>query len=264
MVVLSRPIPRLAAVSLLLGSAGCDETAPSNPTPTPTPTIPDDGEVTAIIGSSGGTLAMEGLMVSVPAGALATDTEIKLTVQSDASGVRGLTSGIVARSPLYILTPHGTTFSSPVTVTLPFEGNATAVYRLDDEVDPTWDVLGVVPSIENGLATFETDTFSVFRLMDSPLTASALGSCNWNRDCAHPDFVGTYGTTELCTLSWESGMLLELQRYADTYGTDCEDAVLAYYGSWADFFDSADLDYCIEGNSSLTEPFVMDFYAYCT
>jgi hypothetical protein len=78
-----------------------------------------DGSSGTLIGPAGGTVSGPGgASVVVPAGALA--SSIQLRIAEDATGAPALPKGFAAIGPVLAFTPHGTTFSSPVTVTVPF------------------------------------------------------------------------------------------------------------------------------------------------
>jgi sugar lactone lactonase YvrE len=73
----------------------------------------------ATIGPSGGTVtSAQGASVSIPAGALSSEVAIQIT--TDTTGAAPLPVNI-AVSDTFLLTPHGTTFSKPVTLTLPID-----------------------------------------------------------------------------------------------------------------------------------------------
>ncbi len=73
------------------------------------------------IGPAGGTVnGFYGASVTVPAGALTTNVDIQ--IPRDSSGAPVLPpSGIDAAGAVYALLPHGTAFSSPATVQIPFD-----------------------------------------------------------------------------------------------------------------------------------------------
>jgi uncharacterized delta-60 repeat protein len=60
-----------------------------------------------------------GAKVVIPPGALATDTTI--TIEQTSAGSPPLPGGVTAFGPMFALTPHGTTFAVPVTLTVPFD-----------------------------------------------------------------------------------------------------------------------------------------------
>jgi hypothetical protein len=81
-------------------------------TPTPEGGGSDAPEAThQTVGSSGGTVHVEGVVLTIPAGALAADTPISITPSSDA-----VPSDYDALSQLYSFGPDGTVFLHPITV----------------------------------------------------------------------------------------------------------------------------------------------------
>ncbi|HEY1282895.1 MAG TPA: hypothetical protein VGE96_00315, partial [Steroidobacteraceae bacterium] len=91
------------------GSSGASSTSPPPPPPT------NSG-----IGSAGGTVTeASGAKVVIPAGALTANTNIAVTESS--SGAPPLPAGVTAFGSIYAFTPHGTTFATPVTITVPFD-----------------------------------------------------------------------------------------------------------------------------------------------
>jgi len=73
----------------------------------------------ATIGPAGGTVtSAQSASVSIPAGALSSEVAIQIT--TDTTGAAPLPVNI-AVSDTFLLTPHGTTFSKPVTLTLPID-----------------------------------------------------------------------------------------------------------------------------------------------
>jgi alpha-tubulin suppressor-like RCC1 family protein len=76
--------------------------------------------VTQTVGAAGGTInGPNGVMLTIPPGALAADTQITIAV--DASGAPPLPAGAQTIGAMYSLTPHGTTFGLPVTLSVPFD-----------------------------------------------------------------------------------------------------------------------------------------------
>ena len=74
---------------------------------------------TRTLDSTGGTVTVEGVTLTIPQGALSTATDITITKTTDP-----LPAGYEAYSPLYRFEPAGATFAQPVTVSLPFQGDA--------------------------------------------------------------------------------------------------------------------------------------------
>jgi uncharacterized delta-60 repeat protein len=77
----------------------------------------------ASIGAEGGTIsAPDGASVEIPAGALSSDVEIGIARSS--SGAPPLPDGFTVYGSIHALTPHGTQFAAPVTVTLPYDASS--------------------------------------------------------------------------------------------------------------------------------------------
>ena len=66
------------------------------------------------VGPSGGTIGAQGVVLTIPAGALPSDTTISITEDADP-----VPSGYTALSSLYSFGPDGTVFLKPVTVSFP-------------------------------------------------------------------------------------------------------------------------------------------------
>jgi uncharacterized delta-60 repeat protein len=101
----------LACIALVAcgGGGSGDGDTPASPPP-----------VTALIGAAGGTVTgPNDATVVIPAGALATDIDI--TVAQTNAGAPALPTGVTAFGATFAFTPHGTTFATPVTVTVPFD-----------------------------------------------------------------------------------------------------------------------------------------------
>lgn len=120
------------------------------------------GSATELIGPEGGVVTGEqGITVTIPAGALASETTITATVV-EASGLPARPSGMTVAGPFVALTPHGTQFAIPVEVALPYTSTSSSlsVLRIDDENDTTWEQL-TGASFEDGTATVDLSSFSV-------------------------------------------------------------------------------------------------------
>lgn len=135
---------------------------------------------TASIGAEGGSIAAEGgAQVDVPADALA--DEVELTIEQAESpedfGATALSEGFDAVTTVMV-TPHGTTFSTPATLSLPYSaaelGDAEdelVLMRIDDPSDTSWEPQ-VGLELDGGVASAEIDGFSVYSL-----AAVAAGAC---------------------------------------------------------------------------------------
>ena len=76
---------------------------------------------TKTIGPEGGTLAHpDGAEIEIPPGALSTPVE--LAIVKDPTGAPALSPAVQALGSIYAITPHGTAFSQPATVRIPFDG----------------------------------------------------------------------------------------------------------------------------------------------
>lgn len=107
----------LVALWLIAGCGGGGESGgePSEPPGQASPPAPQSG-----IGPAGGTVTGPGgAKVIVPPNALSQQTDIAVTQSS--AGAPPLPAGVTPVGEMFAFTPHGTTFASPVTVTVPFE-----------------------------------------------------------------------------------------------------------------------------------------------
>jgi len=99
--------PPLVACLLLLLVAGCPAPAGGG------------GEVVESIGPAGGTATHEsGATVEVPAGALDAAVDIQITANPSDAPARD--AALAAYGSVFALLPHGTTFNTPVTISVPF------------------------------------------------------------------------------------------------------------------------------------------------
>ena len=119
-------------LTMLLGAAvACGGSGASAPNGT--------GAQGATIGPQGGEIvgakgtALEGVKLTIPAGALASDTPIEIRPSAEEAS---LPSSAVRSGPQFAIGPAGTLLAMPARVTLPFdEGVVTANHRSDDEVE---------------------------------------------------------------------------------------------------------------------------------
>lgn len=102
--------------TLLLGLVACGGGDDAAPAPAPPAPPPPPG---TLIGAGGGTVTgPTGTTIVIPAGALTTETRINIEVTT--TGSPALPANVAFPGQMFAITPHGTTFASPVTVTLPF------------------------------------------------------------------------------------------------------------------------------------------------
>jgi hypothetical protein len=159
--------PRLLAL-LTLASCGGDEKAGRDSA--------GGATAVALVGAEGGTITLDnGASVTIPAGALTEDVEVTVEFVEDLSalGLAALPEGVEAGGGALVLSPHGTTFELPVTVTMPtsLSGDDVVVWRLPDEASTEWAPDGAV-TVEDGVLSFPVLSFSVY----SP-AAVAAGAC---------------------------------------------------------------------------------------
>ncbi|MEO8061917.1 MAG: Calx-beta domain-containing protein [Pseudomonadota bacterium] len=155
--------------TLLLGLAACgggDEAAPA-----PAPPVPPPPSGT-LIGAGGGTVSgPTGTTVVIPAGALA--TEARINIEQTTTGSPALPANVTFPGAMFAITPHGTTFTSPVTVTLPFNpalvpaGQTPALYKTNAQ--NTWEQ---VPGAVFGATTVtaQVTSFSYFDVGVEPFS----------------------------------------------------------------------------------------------
>lgn len=106
---------RLAMLALLPLALACPQSVTVEE-PAPPPIAPGT-RATRVVDASGEILGLEGLTLTIPAGALEEPTEISI-VATD----RSAPEPFHAFSPLFRFEPSGLEFAVPVTVTLPFDG----------------------------------------------------------------------------------------------------------------------------------------------
>lgn len=111
-------------------------------------------------GSSGATvIAKDGAEVSVPAGVA--PAGVTIAVAKSTATTAAAPAWVSQTGDVYAFTPHGTTFSAPVTLKLPYTGAGDVVLRLDDENDTTWEIVEGA-TFANGVATVQVSKFSLY------------------------------------------------------------------------------------------------------
>lgn len=120
----------LAALALAL-LAACGADGDGTP-PAAAPQVP----AAVIVGPAGGTVTgPDGVTLEVPEGALQNEVALQI-VATDAASSLPLPAGVQVGSQMYALLPHGTTFSVPVTLTVPRQpGDADDVSLLKTTSD---------------------------------------------------------------------------------------------------------------------------------
>ena len=161
-------IVRLFAASLLCGLAACGGSGDSGDSD-------DDGgtpPVPTTVGPAGGTVqGPMGTSVEIPAGALATETAIAIELAS--AGAPPLPAGLTAAGQTFAFLPHGTTFTAPVTITVPFDpaavpASATAALLKSNAAQTTF---APVPgaTANGGTMTAQVTSFSFILVGNEPL-----------------------------------------------------------------------------------------------
>ena len=158
-------IRAVAVVGLVAWIAGCGGGGSSSETGALPPPVAGP----PVIGAAGGTASeASGAMVIVPAGALATDTTIRVAM--DSNGAPALPEGPLA-SAVYAITPHGAQFKQAVSVTLPYDaallpaGTVPAVAKA--EPGGPWNLIPASVN-SNGTVTAQISGFSYFVVVPAP------------------------------------------------------------------------------------------------
>ena len=147
---------RLPLYPFVLGLAfGCVPPSHSGESYVPLEPIPPTGqETSAVVGPAGGVLVNGAVEVEIPPGALDTETEIRIIV-SDVP----VSGGFTGYSPVYRFEPVGVTFSEPVTVRLPFDGDRRTASIFWTTRD--WNSYAALPTnVDGGVAVTQTSYFS--------------------------------------------------------------------------------------------------------
>jgi hypothetical protein len=158
----------------------------------------DAAMTSALIPTSGGTLTTsDGVSVVVPANALPTATT--LTATEDATGVPSgtfklqpsSTETALAVGPAFDIGPAGTTFASPVTITLPFDptklpaGTASSAVTIvtAEEATPTDFTALTTTVVDSTHVSAQTSTFCVFVPVVQMPSGGGGGGCGSNTEC---------------------------------------------------------------------------------
>ncbi len=128
--------------------------------------------LTKTIGPDGGTIELDGAVLTFPPGAVSEDTEITAAflASSEVDALGALPAGASYRSKPVAFTPHGLTFAEPVGVELAYTGATgagLAIGRLDDEDDEAWESVSG-SDFADGKATFTLNAFSVYAVVNDP------------------------------------------------------------------------------------------------
>jgi hypothetical protein len=185
------------ALACLVLAAGCGSDGSSGSgAGNEKPGSEEAGVLKGTVGASGGELvgqvgsALEGVKLTIPAGALAEDTDIEIR---PASAKTALPATAVECGPEFEISPPGLALAVPATVTLPFdETTVTDNYRFDDEVK-AWVLNGdewsqrLQTESSVGSVAVEVDTFSTISAGVNPPAEQDLVKFDLH---PNPKFVG--------------------------------------------------------------------------
>lgn len=152
------------------------------------------GEEKSIVVPAGrmATLAlMTGASVVIPDGALDRDLRLTMRRPSDSEAAM-LTSTVRGRYQLasapYVISPHRTSFTREVSVTLPVargQSSRLVVAWLEDEKDRDWKIVGK-PTVSGTRATLSVDHFSVLVLLEDMEDRSEDGGVSFDGGLGEP------------------------------------------------------------------------------
>jgi hypothetical protein len=123
-------------------------------------------------------LSTEAGAVEIPAGALPDGVEITVAEVDESQIVAPLPLVLRAVAPAVAFTPHGTTFSMPVTLSLFHQGGSgnLVVLRLDDESDTDWE--RVDATFASGVAYVTSTHFSIYNVSECDPLNDPDGFCS--------------------------------------------------------------------------------------
>jgi hypothetical protein len=146
----------------------------------------------ATIGAEGGTVSGAGVDLVVPAGALLADTSLSIRLATE--DYPPLPDGASARSSVFALEPHGLSFAKPVSIRLPFAGEAVASLSLiTANPGGPWETVEGA-TFDGGYARAALMHFSFLVVKD--VVASRHVSCvpRWTQSPGSTYYVHTYAS----------------------------------------------------------------------
>ena len=210
---------------LLLTMWGCGSDDDEGSNNNPSGVVGETASET-ITAADGGTLetASGSAKLTVPAGALDEDLELSVTTVATA----GFPDGDKLGSLGFEFGPDGTTFSTPVTIALAFDGTVPADHKAVLAVleDGAWtEVEG--SGLAGGMVSGETDHFSTYIILFVGDTATMITA-----ECVDLEFTacggdptGTWAIKDIC---------IEMQTIENPFKDypECQDIVYAYKTDW--------------------------------
>gem|GEM_PF-1519838 len=211
---------------------------------------------TKTIGATGGDLTLPGgLALTIPAGALSGDVAVGAEVVSDlaGAGLEALPDYLSGTPAISVsLTPHGTTFDAPVTLTLPLPaelaadpGNLVAM-RLASPDAGEWEPVGPI-RFADGEATLQISGFSVYTLVQA-------GTCPCFNGSNLRSFYA-YGEGLVQSDGWRRSLS---RHYSTTPSQEEKDRFTAQGRDWRDYFpeelvrDSVQVNYFPPNSGALS------------
>ena len=167
----------IAVVVCLFALGGCGggnggSSAPPVQTPPP-PVVQPPPPPPPVIGADGGTItAATGAAVKFPAGAVTEDTTYRIA--ADSTGAPPVPAGMVTAGSVYVITPHGGHFTSPVEVSIPIAGTSLLPHQqlklAKAELNGPWEILGDSAVVDDKLtATVHDFSFFTAVIVSYPL-----------------------------------------------------------------------------------------------
>lgn len=114
------------------------------------------------IGPAGGVIeTVEGVVLTIPEGALDDNTFIKITRVDPGAITVAEPDGAPYAGDIFSFEPHGLEFKKPVHIVLPLSSAANTVLRLQDPTDEHWQLHPAIDFTKDA-ASFETTSFSMY------------------------------------------------------------------------------------------------------
>lgn len=141
---------------------------------------------TVVVGAAGGRVAMTGIALDVPAGALTTPTRISITASN------GVPSGYSGLSSLFQFAPDGLTFAKPVSIAIDLSSGSTASAALfwSRPSGDGYDNLGGSVSGSRLTGTVQHFSRGFVAVADAP---SDMGTASSNLAAMAPSWTGIWG-----------------------------------------------------------------------